>query len=82
MHHELKINEPYIKAKQAGEKPFEIRYDDRGYQKGDTVSYKASESRLAYKKYPGVYEITYVTSFAQKENWVVFGEKLIETEQQ
>lgn len=80
MHHDLKIDEPYLKAKLAGDKLFEIRFNDRGYQKGDTVT---------YKEYPGLdeviyhtFEITYVTGFMQEKNHVVFGEKHLDSEKQ
>ena len=37
--HNLKIDNVYLKAKIAGDKLFEIRLNDRGYQKGDNVVY-------------------------------------------
>ena len=40
MEHVLKIDKPYLDAKLAGDKLFEIRLNDRGYQKGDVVIYK------------------------------------------
>lgn len=39
MTHELKIQKQWADAKLAGEKPFEIRRNDRGFQKGDIVHY-------------------------------------------
>ena len=78
MNHDLKIDEPYLKAKLAGNKLFEIRCNDRGYQKGDTVSYR----EYSYNKDTTVhtFEIIYVTRFMQKENYVVFGEKYLGVE--
>ena len=35
--HQLKTWPSYFQAVWTGEKTFEIRYDDRGYQRGDTV---------------------------------------------
>lgn len=35
--HELKTWPQYFEATWRGDKPFEIRYEDRGYQKGDKV---------------------------------------------
>lgn len=35
--HELKTWPDYFEAVWAGDKTFEIRYDDRGYQRGDVV---------------------------------------------
>ena len=75
-HHVLKIQKEFMQAKVAGDKLFEIRYNDRGYQKGDIISYITDKApSMEYKQQ---YEITYVTSFSQQQNWVVFGEKLIE----
>lgn len=36
-HHELKTSPGYFEQIWQGLKTFEIRYDDRGYQRGDTV---------------------------------------------
>ncbi len=75
MHHILKIKEAYYQAKVMGLKLFEIRYNDRGFQKGDTVSYKVERSASYWTDPQGLYEITYVTGFGQQDNWVVFGER-------
>ena len=77
MTHNLKIDEPYLKAKLAGDKMFEIRHNDRGYQKGDIVEYK----EYSYGSQPIIhrFEITYVCNFMQRDNYVVFGEKYIGT---
>ena len=37
--HKLKIDEVYLDALLSGEKTFEIRYNDRGYQRGDTLNF-------------------------------------------
>ena len=37
MIHELKTWAPYFDAVKRGEKTFEVRKDDRGFQRGDTV---------------------------------------------
>ncbi len=73
MLHELKIDEPYFEQIISGGKNFEIRYNDRGYQKGDKV-------KLIEMRPPGIRtgrdvikKISYVTNFQQKEHWVVFG---------
>ena len=78
MHHKLKIDEVYLKAKLAGDKLFEIRVNDRGYQKGDTVSYW--EYPVPGPAIKHTYEITYVTGYAQQGEYVVFGEKHISSE--
>jgi len=73
MKHNLKISEPYLKAKLEGNKLFEIRRNDRGYQKGDTVVYDEYVSLDDHFEH--TFEITYVCNYLQKENHVVFGEK-------
>lgn len=35
--HYLKIQPEYLEAQKRGDKPFEVRRDDRGFQKGDTL---------------------------------------------
>ena len=45
MTHELKIQRQWADAKLAGEKPFEIRRNDRGFQKGDIVRYKVIDPK-------------------------------------
>lgn len=80
MHHELKLYVQYYDAAASGEKPFEIRCDDRGYQKGDTITLKPfyppgkGYCYCSHRK-PIHGTITYVTAFNQKEGWVVFGYK-------
>ena len=78
MKHELKIDKCYLDAKLAGEKLFEIRVNDRGYQKGDMVEYRSYPTLNECFKH--TYEITYVTSYAQQGEYVVFGERHIITE--
>ena len=45
MTHELKIQKQWADAKLAGEKPFEIRKNDRGFQKGDIVRYRVVDPK-------------------------------------
>lgn len=68
MHHDLKIEEPYYHQVLSGAKTFEIRYNDRGYNAGDTVSMEVQGRSL--KSIQAT--IGYVTSFQQKDNFVVF----------
>lgn len=42
--HELKTLSPYWEAVQRGEKTFEVRRDDRGFQKGDTLRLYRTDS--------------------------------------
>lgn len=39
MTHKIKIKESFADAVYKGEKTFEIRFNDRGYQKGDLVEF-------------------------------------------
>lgn len=52
MTHELKILKSFADAVYSGDKTFEIRENDRGFQKGDKVIFKAVENRAA-----GTYEV-------------------------
>lgn len=77
MHHELKMITAYFDAGQSGDKCFEIRRNsDRGFQRGDTVTFREVDSLGLYTRYAFKGEITYVTNFEQKEDYVVFGYKL------
>lgn len=86
MIHELKIFKNYATAKINGDKLFEIRDNsDRGFQKGDLVKYipvtRGFKGDLVVCDHPIVdktYEITYVTNYAQKDGYVVFGEREVE----
>ncbi len=70
MHHEIKIDPPYFEAVITGKKTFEIRYNDRGYNAGDTVT--MLEYSHTYTGRSVTKRIGYVTSYGQKENLVVF----------
>lgn len=57
--HFLKTHEPYWRASERGEKPFEVRRDDRGFQKGDTLvlvlqtgDYHADKAAMYYAEFP------------------------------
>ena len=68
MHHDLKIEEPYYQAIIEGKKTFEVRYNDRGYNAGDSV-----EMSVPMRSLPSIKAtIGYVTAYQQKENFVVF----------
>ena len=77
MRHEIKLQEQFCEAVYLGYKPFEIRYNDRGYQKGDEVIFIPVDKNLVKIKHPvadWIYRITYVMSgFGIGENYVVFG---------
>lgn len=76
MIHELKILPEYFDEVVSRKKTFEIRKNDRGFQEGDVVILKKHTKK---KGYSGDYikaKITYVTDFAQKQDFVVFAIKL------
>ena len=83
MTHSIKIRESFANAVNTGEKTFEVRKNDRGYQKGDiikfTVLYDSDgcemiDHPLSMKKY----EITYVLSgWGIEDGYVVFGIKQV-----
>ena len=83
--HEIKLAIEFCDDVLSGRKPFELRYNDRGYQAGDRVKFKPVEGSLstyhevAYK----TYEITYVISgWGLKEGYVAFGIKPVEDEEE
>jgi len=75
--HTLKTLPYYFNAVKAGDKTFEIRDNsDRGFQKGDIINLQKWESGYAHNE--GVLvQITYVTNYQQKDNYVVFGFRVI-----
>lgn len=68
MRHDIKIEASYIEAVLDGRKTFEVRFNDRGYNAGDTVVMTETE----YPRRKVMATIGYVTGFKQQENWVVF----------
>lgn len=83
MHHELKIKKPFADAIYYEDKNFEIRYNDRGYQKGDIIKFTAiDEVGFTIHSHPindCEYIITYVLNgWGLKENYVAFGIKRLE----
>lgn len=78
MTHTIKLREDYIEAVISGDKNFEVRENDRGYQKGDFIKFTPiSRQGVEYVNYDlekKTFEITYVHSgLGLKENYVVFG---------
>ena len=79
MTHRLKIEKPYADAILEGIKTFEIRYDDRGYQKGDVVEFNVIDNNDLEINHPlndKEFEITYVLhGWGLKDSWCVFSIK-------
>lgn len=81
MIHELKILSSFVYPILNGEKTFEIRENDRGFQKGDRVQFKVvsddwtrRNSSVVNEFEHKVFEITYVINgWGLKNGFVVFG---------
>ena len=79
MLHKIKIKESFANAVYTGDKTFEVRNNDRGYQKGDhvkfTVLYDSDGCEMVSHPLMGEqYEITYVLSGCGIEpGFCVFG---------
>lgn len=76
--HELKLNENYADAVLSGEKSFEIRRNDRAFQRGDKVVFRVVDSLelpVAHSLNKKVFKITYVLSGYKglQDGWCVFG---------
>ena len=73
MTHEIKIDRQYYTRVLSREKLFDIRYDDRGYQKGDEVILNEIYSDTKHETGRKLYAIIgFVCSYQQKEGFVVF----------
>ena len=79
MLHEIKLYEGFCDAVLSGDKCFEIRKNDRGYQKGDTVKFIPVDNlgcTIPHSLETKEYLITYVLGdWGLKEGYVVFGIK-------
>lgn len=71
--HELGIKVTFFKAIETGEKTFEIRENDRGFQRGDFIRFKVKPDDPMEPSYKvdALYEITYVLSGWGLENGFV-----------
>lgn len=72
MKHELKLEIGYFGSVLAGFKTFEIRFNDRNYQVGDTLVLK--EWDWALDTFTGreiEKKVTYITNYAQQDGYVV-----------
>ena len=78
--HEIKLSREFQDAVLCGEKSFEVRYNDRGYQKGDLVKFHVTDRRNIVEPLDSkVYEITYVLSgWHIEQDYVVFGIREVE----
>lgn len=74
--HSVKSRPEYFKAAIDGTKTFEIRRNDRNYKVGDLLQqleyFEESESFSGRSR---VFEITYITNFMQRDDYVVMSIK-------
>lgn len=77
--HCIKLNQNYADAVMSGDKNFEIRYNDRGYQRGDRVIFTVvndSKLTVAHPLNRKAFVITYlIHGYGLKDDWCVFGIK-------
>lgn len=76
MIHNIKLQKEFADAVLSGDKCFEIRYNDRGYQKGDYVKFKVMDGTFEelHPLNERTFEITYIINgWGLKDNYVVFG---------
>jgi len=74
--HELKCWETHWDALADGSKTFEIRRDDRQFQKGDFLlirKFDVSKEDYVKNVEPLIFKVTHVSTYLQKENVVVMG---------
>ena len=62
--HVLKLQKEFCEAVYNGDKTFELRFNDRGFQKGDRIRFVSMDGKeRAYHPIDNdIYEITYVLS--------------------
>ena len=84
MFHSLKIEKTWADRKLRGDKLFEIRLNDRGFQRGDLVQYNVIESvdnPTVVDSHPlsqCLFEVMYVQWYkGLMPGYVVFGERLV-----
>ena len=77
--HNLKIKAEFATPKLRGDKPFEIRKNDRNFKVNDLIRYTCIDSPIVNddieKK---LYYIAYITNYEQKDGYVVFCDKEVE----
>lgn len=73
MNHTLKMWPQYFQVAWVGDKPFEIRKNDRNFKERDEITlseYDPIEDAYTGREIDGV--INYITNFAQKKGYIVF----------
>ena len=80
MTHKLKLQKEYADAILSGDKSFELRYNDRGYQKGDYIKFNVVDGiyEVNHKLNDKTFIITYVLhGWGLQENWCALAIKEI-----
>lgn len=83
MKHTIKIKESFAEAVLDGDKTFEVRKNDRGYQKGDSIKFivlydSDGCEMIDHPLSKCLYEITYVLSgWGIEDGYCVFGIKKV-----
>lgn len=79
MRHKIKIRKPFADVIVGGDKTFEVRYNDRGYQKGDIVVFQCVNNNETFPQsiqHPinyMLFEIDYVLNdYGLKDGFCVF----------
>lgn len=77
MEHELKCNTEYFSRIAMGQKTFEIRKNDRDYQVGDKLILREYDPKTGWPDHGAVEtlvaKVVYLTSYEQKDGYVVMG---------
>lgn len=78
MIHKVKILPEYFNAVLYHKKRFEIRFNDRNYKVGDTVLLREYDPITdCFTGRELSCEITYITNFMQKDNYIVFSFEIL-----
>lgn len=75
--HKLKILPWYFGPVVQGVKTFEIRYNDRDYHVGDTLKLCEWSATGGYTGKWVNCKITFITNYAQQDNYIVMAIKLL-----
>lgn len=71
--HNLKTWPEFFRVVASGQKPFEIRQNNRDFQVGDTLVLQEYDLVDGYTGKVVRAEVTYITDWQQKEGYVVMG---------
>lgn len=77
--HELKTLPAYFQEVAEGNKPFEIRENDRGFANGDILILREFNDRASGRVITA--KVTYITEFKQRPGYVVLGIRVLDVDQ-